>query len=406
VNRIIIFLLSLVLAMSFFIACGDDDDDDNNDDNDNDDDDIGDDDDDNDDNDTGDDDDDTGDDDNDTGDDDTVAPLCAEPLALAYACGLSVNGGDALFSEEEAVADCENPTIHNAEAWDCILDCADQLEDDCTNTIDLLACIPLCVYHQGPVPDECVPAYPNFPVCAHRGATLYAPENTVPAWEAAIAQGAAYIEVDVRETSDDVLVCMHDSDVSRTTDGEGEVNEMTLAEIQALTVDDSGYDDAYPDLRVPTFAEALATMKDHAMIDIDCKTSRVDLVVAEVAAANMEDQVMVYCSNLGKVDAFLAIDPDFPVMPKAESPEDVLTIVTNYDPPYVEIDENCDDAASIALIHGDGALVFQDALGMADLIFLSLGLFDGWLEMMESGVDVIQSDLSHVLIAFTEAVCQ
>jgi glycerophosphoryl diester phosphodiesterase len=46
---------------------------------------------------------------------------------------------------------------------------------------------------------------------------------------------------------------MHDSDVSTTTNGEGEVEDLTLEEIRALEVDDSDFDDAFPGLQVPTF---------------------------------------------------------------------------------------------------------------------------------------------------------
>src|SRR5690606_27481534 len=70
-------------------------------------------------------------------------------------------------------------------------------------------------------------------VAAHRG-DLTAPENTIPALEAAIASGADFVEVDVQLTADGVPVLMHDWTVDRTTDGSGYVWELDFKQIRAL----------------------------------------------------------------------------------------------------------------------------------------------------------------------------
>ncbi len=69
---------------------------------------------------------------------------------------------------------------------------------------------------------------------AHRGASAYAPENTFAAFDRAIALKADGIETDVRASKDGELVLVHDARVDRTTDGEGAVADLTLAELQAL----------------------------------------------------------------------------------------------------------------------------------------------------------------------------
>src|SRR5437762_13585732 len=84
-----------------------------------------------------------------------------------------------------------------------------------------------------PTPVTCQPL--RFPVgIAHRGANRVAPENTLPAFEAAIALGCDYVEIDVRATRDGQLVLLHDSTVDRTTDGSGRVAEMNFAAVRAL----------------------------------------------------------------------------------------------------------------------------------------------------------------------------
>jgi len=71
-------------------------------------------------------------------------------------------------------------------------------------------------------------------IMAHRGASDELPENTLAAFERALAQGADVLETDVRFTRDDVLILMHDPTVNRTTDGAGAVATMTLEEIKKL----------------------------------------------------------------------------------------------------------------------------------------------------------------------------
>jgi glycerophosphoryl diester phosphodiesterase len=75
-------------------------------------------------------------------------------------------------------------------------------------------------------------------VFGHRGASGEAPENTLVAFERALAQGAAIIETDVHVTRDGEVVISHDPDVSRNTEGTGRIAELTLAEVAGL---DAGY---------------------------------------------------------------------------------------------------------------------------------------------------------------------
>lgn len=72
--------------------------------------------------------------------------------------------------------------------------------------------------------------------CAHRGVSALMPENTLPAFAAALALGADEIEFDVRLTKDNRLVVSHDPNLERVSDGRGDVSEHTLAELQALNV--------------------------------------------------------------------------------------------------------------------------------------------------------------------------
>ncbi len=72
------------------------------------------------------------------------------------------------------------------------------------------------------------------PVIAHRGASAEAPENTLPAFEAAVQRGADAFELDVRLTADGAPVVIHDETLDRTTDRKGLVRAHTLAELRSV----------------------------------------------------------------------------------------------------------------------------------------------------------------------------
>ena len=89
---------------------------------------------------------------------------------------------------------------------------------------------------------------------AHRGASEYAPENTLSSFYLGLFCGANGIETDVQKTKDGVLVLFHDDTVDRVTNGSGRVSDFTLEELQNLTVFST--DRKYTD-RIVTFEEFL-----------------------------------------------------------------------------------------------------------------------------------------------------
>lgn len=96
----------------------------------------------------------------------------------------------------------------------------------------------------------------NIYVAAHRGWSEKYPENTMLAYRKAAELGVDQIEIDVRVTRDGELVIMHDATVDRTTNGNGLVEELTLAQILELDAG-SWKGEEFAGERVPTFAEFL-----------------------------------------------------------------------------------------------------------------------------------------------------
>ncbi len=154
---------------------------------------------------------------------------------------------------------------------------------------------------------------------AHRGGGLLAPEETIAAYQNAVTIGADVIECDVHATSDGVVVCMHDSSVSRTTDGIGAIRGMTLAEVKAL---DAGFDFTtdggvtFPyrgqGVQVPTLDELLdAFPNTHIAIEIKQDDPPiVDALAAVIDNHDAASRVMVAAFSDATLNAFRAARPD------------------------------------------------------------------------------------------------
>jgi glycerophosphoryl diester phosphodiesterase len=100
---------------------------------------------------------------------------------------------------------------------------------------------------------------------AHRGASGYAPENTMAAFRRAFAQGVTFIETDLQLSRDSHFVAIHDDTVDRTTNGHGKVHDMTLAELRKLDAG-SWMGSEFSAERIPTLQEVLEFAKKNDVV--------------------------------------------------------------------------------------------------------------------------------------------
>ena len=108
-------------------------------------------------------------------------------------------------------------------------------------------------------------------IYGHRGASAYAPENTLEAFRLAMDMGADGFELDVHMSRDGELVVIHDETVDRTTDGTGLVRELTLAQLKEL--DASNGMASYRGARIPTLAEVLELVRQtRHIVNVEVKT--------------------------------------------------------------------------------------------------------------------------------------
>jgi glycerophosphoryl diester phosphodiesterase len=135
------------------------------------------------------------------------------------------------------------------------------------------------------------PAGPKRWLIAHRGASAYAPENTVPAFRLAAEQRSTFVEFDLRLTKDRRVVCLHDDSLERTTDVEevfperfrslpgagGQpvrrwmLEDFTLDEIRKLDAG-SWFGPAFRGTRIPTFAETIDSLRGRSGLFIELKS--------------------------------------------------------------------------------------------------------------------------------------
>ena len=107
-------------------------------------------------------------------------------------------------------------------------------------------------------------------ITAHRGNKAKAPENTMPAFEAAVASGADWIELDVSETKDGVLVVFHDEDLQRITRNTSKVWEITYEDLRKLDAG-SYFAPGYLNTPIPSLVEVLDYCKDRIKLNIEIK---------------------------------------------------------------------------------------------------------------------------------------
>ncbi len=164
-------------------------------------------------------------------------------------------------------------------------------------------------------------------IFAHRGACKVAPENTLPAFEAAIRLGADGVELDVQYSSDGALMIFHNPTLDKTTDGTGRITAHTLEELRKLDAG-SWFGPEFANTRIPTLDEVLDLLKDKLLINIELKafnaTSRqlgIDVVQA-VRQHGMADQVVISsfnpfalraaCKVGQEIEGALLLSPDLP----------------------------------------------------------------------------------------------
>lgn len=155
-------------------------------------------------------------------------------------------------------------------------------------------------------------------IFAHRGASAYAPENTLPAFELAIEQGADFVELDAKLCADQRVVILHDRSVDRTTNGAGRVEDMTYQQLQALNAC-YRFQAEYPHEKVPLLEEVLELCAGRIGVNIELGNyfTPLDNLAEEVARIistfQLQEEVIVSAFHPISLRRFHARSPETPI---------------------------------------------------------------------------------------------
>lgn len=157
---------------------------------------------------------------------------------------------------------------------------------------------------------------------AHRGSSMHAPENTLPAIKKAIADGADAVEIDVRETADGVLVLWHDRDLRRLGEDSRRVAEVSYDTIRRIDVG-ARHAPRFSGTRAPTLAEAIDLLRGQADIYVDIKMSprTPDIarnVIELLRAENVIDQSAILSIQPNVLQEVARREPDLTTIQLAE----------------------------------------------------------------------------------------
>ncbi len=137
-------------------------------------------------------------------------------------------------------------------------------------------------------------------IFAHRGASGYAPENTLEAFALAAKMGADGVELDVHMAKDGELVVAHDDFLSRVSNGRGFIRDMTTAELKRLRFNKTHPE--FADATIPTLREVYELLKPTGLeVNTELKTSPIhyegieEKCVQLAAETGMTERVMYSC---------------------------------------------------------------------------------------------------------------
>jgi glycerophosphoryl diester phosphodiesterase len=239
-------------------------------------------------------------------------------------------------------------------------------------------------------------------VSAHRGgARKDFPENCIATFENTLRFTHALLEVDPRYTKDGAIVLMHDATLERTTTGEGNVADYTLAQLKELRLKDT--EGNLTNYRIPTLDEALEWAKGRTVLVLDQKTVPMEARVKKIQEHQAQAHALVIAYSLE--DAKRCYEMDKEIMQEVMLPDraamdrfartgvawrNIIAFVTHTEPAEKEIYQ---------LLHEQGVLCIVGTSRTLDRDFTAGKITDRRLliekyqALIRAGVDILEADL-------------
>lgn len=235
-------------------------------------------------------------------------------------------------------------------------------------------------------------------ICAHRGFTRRAPENSLKAVQDAVEAGFKAVEIDVRHTRDEALVLMHDSTVDRTTGGHGRVDAASYDEIAQLTL----LWRKEPFARIPRLEEVFESADGRILLYIDMKTEKIELILDLMRHYDAYAWTILL-GEVAKITLAHRLDPKVNVHTVVNSKPELDSLLRTLKPAMIEV-SRLPDPEYLAYAHTKGLRVELDTMGRPDYLATRLGIRRLWRRYLESGVDFIMSDYPQELRDFIRKI--
>ena len=149
---------------------------------------------------------------------------------------------------------------------------------------------------------------------AHRGFSSIRPENTCSAFDAAVEAGFDGYEFDLHTTKDGEWVVIHDDTVDKMTDGTGNVEDFTFEEIRRLKIDSGNGIENYPDLKMPTLEETLASCDGNDIIPVieikRCDMKYLPDLKAYLDGKSLSEKAVIISFTGEYLEAYRELDKD------------------------------------------------------------------------------------------------
>lgn len=238
-------------------------------------------------------------------------------------------------------------------------------------------------------------------IAAHRGDRASAPENTVPAFVAAVRGGSDVVETDVQLTRDGAAILLHDDTVERTTNGRGAVADLTLAEIRALDAG-SWFDREFAGTLVPTLDEYLDVVASRpdvtALVELKgaWTPEQVESILGGVYFRLLQDRVVFASFERDTIVSLGLVAPDLPrILIMRDLPRDPVAVAA-------ELGVRALMTRSSQLDERPDLVEEMHAAGYGVLLY-TLNSEERWSEALARGVDGIVTDEPSALDAWIAA---
>jgi glycerophosphoryl diester phosphodiesterase len=216
----------------------------------------------------------------------------------------------------------------------------------------------------------------------HRGASRYAPENTLAAFDKAHRLGADFVEFDVRPTRDGKYYLLHDSRLDRTTNLTGPIRDATSEAVDDLDAG-SWFGRPFAGAHVPSLDAFLASVPEGVSLYFDAKDIRPEALAAALEKYGLAERTVVY-QGAGFLEKLKPLDARIRLMPPARSTEQVTALAVTLKPYAVDTPWPVVSKKYIDHCHAAGIQVFSDAPFFVDV--------KGFRQAIEWGIDLIQTD--------------